>query len=139
MVRIRLAEKKAVIVKNEDAPWIELESVGKGKVFAPHPRSLTKVLVGTKSEICRSERLDFLVSIYNPGGYVESHAHEKTGTEHVFYVLSGRGTIILDGEKHPIEKGTTVWVPSNVKHSLINNENEPMFIAVVSVPPESLE
>jgi len=124
---------KAVVINWEDAPWMVLETLG---VFAAHPRSLTKVIAGPKSEICKTDKFDFLVSIFEPGGGVNSHSHEKTGTEHIFHILKGRGIIDLDGEKRLLKRGTTVWIPPNVKHSIVNNEDEPLFMAVVSVPPE---
>lgn len=132
-----MVQKQALVIRNEDAPWERLEE--KGGVFAPHPRSLTKILVGNKSKICPTEKFDFLVSIFDPGGSVEPHSHENTGTEHVFYILKGKGTIVLDGEKHAVESGTTIWIPSDVKHSLVNNGSDPIFMAIVSVPPETLE
>lgn len=134
----RMAKGKSVVIKNEDAPWERLEDVGSGKTFAPHPRSVTKILVGNKSKICPSDKFDFLISIFDPGGSVEIHSHENTGTEHVFYILKGKGTVMLDGEKHIVEAGTTIWIPSDAKHSLLNNGDEPILMAVVSVPPENL-
>ena len=125
--------RKAAVIHEEDVPWMELEKVGG---FVAHPRSVSKVIVGPKSQICKTDKFDFLVSIFDPGGGVEPHSHEETGTEHIFHILKGRGIVVLDGERHLVTSGTTIWIPSNVNHSLINNSKEPIIMAVVSVPPE---
>jgi len=44
----------------------------------------------------------------------EAHFHERT-TE-IYYVLSGHGTIELDGETHELTPGATVHIPPGVKH-----------------------
>lgn len=42
------------------------------------------------------------------------HFHERT--EEIYYVLSGQGTIELDGVAHELTPGTTVHIPPGVKH-----------------------
>jgi quercetin dioxygenase-like cupin family protein len=48
------------------------------------------------------------------------HAHEHE----VFDVLSGSGTIWLDGKAFPGEPGTTVFVPAGVEHGFENTGAE---------------
>jgi quercetin dioxygenase-like cupin family protein len=124
---------KARVIHEEETPWTTL---GESKGFAEHPRSLSKLIAGPKSQGCKREKFDFLVSIFDPGGGVEPHSHEGTGTEHIFYILKGQGVVVLDGEKHAVKSGTTIWIPADAKHSLMNTSNEPLFMAVFSVPPE---
>jgi mannose-6-phosphate isomerase-like protein (cupin superfamily) len=56
------------------------------------------------------------------------HHHQRM-TE-VYYVLSGRGTITLDGEKHPIEQGDIVLIRPGVWHT---SEGE-MNVLITGVP-----
>jgi len=42
------------------------------------------------------------------------HYH-KIATE-LYYVLEGEGTILLDGNEHPIQKGSLVHIPPGVLH-----------------------
>lgn len=59
-----------------------------------------------------------------PGCFIREHTHNRN--EEIVYVLSGRGFVRLDGEKHPIEPGTAVFLGHNRKHQFINPGPEPM-------------
>jgi mannose-6-phosphate isomerase-like protein (cupin superfamily) len=56
------------------------------------------------------------------------HYHQKM-TE-LYYVLSGGGTITLDGEKHPIQEGDIVLIRPGVRHT---SEGE-MNVLITGVP-----
>lgn len=43
------------------------------------------------------------------------HFH-KIATE-LYYVLEGEGSVILDGEEHPVRKGSIVHIPPGVVHA----------------------
>lgn len=43
------------------------------------------------------------------------HFH-KVATE-LYYVLEGEGSVILDGEEHPVRKGSIVHIPPGVVHA----------------------
>jgi len=66
-----------------------------------------------------------------PGGKVPEHEHEQ---EEVYTVLQGRGEMIIDGERKPIEAVAAVYIPPNVKHSLINTGNEDLVMMFVYSP-----
>src|SRR5712671_3176848 len=42
------------------------------------------------------------------------HYHERT--DEFYYVISGSGTMVLDGEEIDMQPGTVVYVPRGVKH-----------------------
>lgn len=42
------------------------------------------------------------------------HYHKRS-TE-LYYVLEGEGTVVLDGQEHPVRKGTLVHIPPGVVH-----------------------
>jgi quercetin dioxygenase-like cupin family protein len=56
------------------------------------------------------------------------HLH-KRGTE-LYYVLEGEGTVLLDGEAHPVRKGSLVHIPPGVVHSARGR----MRVLVVGIP-----
>ena len=58
----------------------------------------------------------------------KAHYH-KLGTE-LYYVVDGEGTLFLDGEAHPIKKGSFAHIPPGVVHS---SEGR-MKVLVVGVP-----
>ena len=49
------------------------------------------------------------------GGYVDPHSHP---THEFYYVLNGRGTMIIGDEKREIRQGDLVYIPPDVVHSL---------------------
>ena len=56
------------------------------------------------------------------------HYH-KSATE-LYYVLEGEGTLSLDGEEHPVRKGSLVHIPPGVVHGAKGR----MRVLVVGIP-----
>ncbi|MEO6183630.1 MAG: cupin domain-containing protein [Verrucomicrobiota bacterium] len=56
------------------------------------------------------------------------HYH-KRATE-LYYVLEGSGTILLDGAKHPVSKGSLVHIPPGIVHGAVGR----MRVLVIGVP-----
>ena len=56
------------------------------------------------------------------------HYHKRT-TE-LYYVLEGEGSLSLDGEAHPISKGSLVHIPPGVVHGAKGR----MRVLVVGIP-----
>ena len=44
----------------------------------------------------------------------ELHYHKRT--EEIYYILSGRGVIELDGKEHELRPGTAIRIPPGVRH-----------------------
>ena len=51
------------------------------------------------------------------------HHHEPPET---YYIVSGRGNMVIDGLKSDIGPGSTVYIPSNAKHAVWCIGNEPL-------------
>ena len=47
------------------------------------------------------------------GGYTPRHSHDY---EHEVFVVSGCGTILLEGKERPIRSGDVIYVPANEEH-----------------------
>jgi mannose-6-phosphate isomerase-like protein (cupin superfamily) len=56
------------------------------------------------------------------------HYHERT--DEFYYVVSGRGTMALDGEEIELRPGVVVYVPRGVKHKAWGD----LTVLVVCVP-----
>jgi quercetin dioxygenase-like cupin family protein len=56
------------------------------------------------------------------------HFHKRS-TE-LYYVLDGEGTVSLDGEEHPVHKGSIVHIPPGVVHGAQGR----MRVLVVGIP-----
>jgi mannose-6-phosphate isomerase-like protein (cupin superfamily) len=68
---------------------------------------------------------DFTVGVADlePGGWLGHHRHRPA---EVYYVLSGRGTLSIDGTDHGVLAGTTVYIPSNSEHGIRNDGQGPL-------------
>jgi quercetin dioxygenase-like cupin family protein len=48
-----------------------------------------------------------------PGGHSPRHSHDY---EHEVYIVSGSGTVLLNGQEQPIKAGDVVYVPADQEH-----------------------
>ncbi len=68
-----------------------------------------------------------------PGGHTPKHQHDY---EHEVFVVSGVGSVLLEGQYHPIKAGDTILVPANELHQFTVDQqaNEPFrFLCLVPV------
>ena len=61
------------------------------------------------------------------------HYHERT--DEFYHVISGRGTMTLDGEEVELHPGVVVYVPRGVRHKAAGD----LTVLVVCVPPGVLD
>lgn len=52
------------------------------------------------------------------GGFVREHAHPDQ--DEIIFVLEGEGVAVVDGSRHPMNRGCAFLLRSNVRHSFIN-------------------
>ena len=65
-----------------------------------------------------------------PGSSIGLHVHE-TDSE-MFYILSGTGKVLCDGQYEPLSAGSVHYCPKGHEHSLINDSDGDLtFFAVV--------
>lgn len=66
------------------------------------------------------------------GCFVREHTHAHN--EEMIHVLEGKGVARIEGVEHPIEKGSSVYIPMNVKHHFLNRGDGPMTFLWIIVP-----
>ncbi len=70
-----------------------------------------------------------------PGEEIGREIHEEH--DQFIRVESGVGSVILNGEKHPLADGTAVVIPAGVEHNVINTStDEPLRLYTLYSPPE---
>ena len=57
-------------------------------------------------------------------GRKNSDYHKHENLEQVYYVLSGRGHVLFDTERFPVQEGDAVYLPSGVHHQMFNDTSE---------------
>jgi quercetin dioxygenase-like cupin family protein len=68
------------------------------------------------------------------GGAVDPHTHP---THEFYYVLYGKGLMIIDGEERDVSQGDLVYIPPNKVHSLVaSSQHSPIrcFCFAVAEP-----
>jgi len=65
-------------------------------------------------------------------GHTPKHSHDW---EHVNYVISGKGTLEMSGEKHEMATGSFAFVPPNVEHQYANTGDDD-FVMICIVPTQ---
>lgn len=74
---------------------------------------------------------DYTMRVFTikPGGNTPLHSHPWL---HVNYVISGNGTLILDGKEYTLSKGSIAYVPREHEHQFRNSGKEDfLFICIV--------
>jgi quercetin dioxygenase-like cupin family protein len=79
-----------------------------------------------------------LISRQDPGAAAWVHAVDIDGarphfhrrTTELYYVLAGEGTVLLDGDEHPVREGSIVHIPPGVVHGARGR----MRVLVVGIP-----
>ncbi len=63
------------------------------------------------------------------GGYAPKHSHPWP---HINYIISGNGTLHIDGKDHEVKEGSFAFVPPGKLHQFSNNGKEDFkFICIV--------
>ena len=93
--------------------------------------ALSKVLIDPSC--AETKHINFRMICYLPGSSATPHSHEDA--ENIFYVLQGRGVVVLDGERIPLEPGMLVYIPPKVEHSLASTGTENLLMVFVASPP----
>jgi mannose-6-phosphate isomerase-like protein (cupin superfamily) len=63
--------------------------------------------------------------------------HFHNNTEEIYFVLEGKGSIMINKNIQKIEKDDCIIIPIKQDHKLINNTKLPLKILVINSPPYS--
>jgi mannose-6-phosphate isomerase-like protein (cupin superfamily) len=67
--------------------------------------------------------------ILSPGSSIGEHVHEDSSE--IIYIMSGRGSVIDDGERKPLEAGMCHYCPKGHSHSVINDSDGDLEVFAV--------
>jgi mannose-6-phosphate isomerase-like protein (cupin superfamily) len=68
-----------------------------------------------------------------PGASIGRHTHERT--EEIYYILSGRATMDIDGTSREVAAGDLITTPLGASHALANPTEQFLTVFVVEVFP----
>lgn len=75
-----------------------------------------------------------LAHIILPPG-TASLKHYHPAVEESYFILSGQGHMVIDGESRPVNPGDAVAVPVNVIHQIFNDSPADLMFLAVCAPP----
>jgi len=67
-----------------------------------------------------------------PGRSTEEHCHPQT--EEIYYILSGRGQMVVNGEKSDVKKHDGIAILPGVRHKITNTGTEDLIFLCCCVP-----
>jgi mannose-6-phosphate isomerase-like protein (cupin superfamily) len=105
-------------------------------------RSLRHVVKDRNSEILRdtyylidpenspSKNLTMGYTVIYPTGKTTGHAHDDM--EEVYYILTGKGKMVIGDDEFPIQSGDAFYVPFGKYHVTYNTGNQPLAMVWVT-------
>jgi uncharacterized cupin superfamily protein len=111
-----------IIARENDVPAVYMEE--------PFRRSLKVLLSPAITPELKSIAAG--LTLLPPGGSSDFTNHIEG---EMFYVISGKGHIIVGDEEEDLVPGTAVWVPAGIDHQLVNSCNDYLKILWVLSPP----
>lgn len=87
--------------------------------------------------LANSKHTQIVLMNINPGEDIGKEVH--TDNDQVLYLVSGQGTVYLDGEEFEYNAGDCVLVPAGKEHNFTTTGEEPMKIITTYSPPHHPE
>ena len=81
--------------------------------------------------LMRGPRIDWGVILLKPGQSLGGHYHEAV--EETFYVQSGRGAVLVNGERYAAEQGVFRLEPTE-RHDIVNDGEAPLKLVFIKCP-----
>ena len=102
-------KQKPIILNQAELDWEGWDGPG---VAAEGPLRWKILISGERGP---SGRLTTGIAEMIPGALLQLHHHEP---EETYYVISGSGHVTVDDHEASLSPGSSVFIPSNAKHSL---------------------
>jgi len=110
------------------------------KYVVPLKEAITGVLhggIGTfriliDEETSGARHFSLLVNTSRAGAKGSEHSHD---VEHCWYVLSGKGTMYLEGKSYRIEPQMAIYTPAHKLHKIDVDPEEDLTYVVIYAPP----
>ena len=89
------------------------------------------------SDTCGSEAMATGLWRLYPGQKSAPDIHPNA--DELYYVVAGRGRVVMEHEEYEVRQGMTVFIPANVTHQSFNiGDDELVYYYVFSPPPGGL-
>lgn len=99
------------------------------------PNKARRVNVLVSKEHCDAQHISAGLFWLAPGRQTDDDVHPDA--EEIYYVVSGTGRLVMDGEEFRVSKGNTVFIPAGVNHQSFNDGEEDLCYFYAFSPPPS--
>ena len=111
------------------------------KYVVPLNEAVTGVLHGNAGtfrvlideEISGAKQFSLLINTMKAG--IKGGEHKHPDNEHCWYILSGTGTMYIEGEAYRIGPDMAVFAPADAMHKIDVDPDEDLTYVVVYAPP----
>ena len=107
------------------------------KGFVDDIEKLTKSNVHFRRVLYTGKHLQLVLMTLKAGEDIGDEVHDDR--DQFFRIEVGRGTVVIDGKRHPVEDDDAVIVPAGARHNVINTGGEPLKFYTLYGPPEHRE
>lgn len=97
------------------------------------PDGSRKVNLMISKEACGAEDMSAGLFWLAPGHETVADIHPESAE--LYYVVSGEGRLVMDGEEFRVAKGMSVYIPAGVEHQSFNNGTEELCYFYAFAPP----
>jgi mannose-6-phosphate isomerase-like protein (cupin superfamily) len=85
-----------------------------------------------RKKLIASENLVAELVCYEPGQATVSHLHPRQ--DEIFYVIAGKGSIVIGEEAVPVSAGSVVFGPLGVRHGIKADAGERLALMFIKGP-----
>ena len=96
---------------------------------------ITRIFVGKNGAIKEGKDFGVMVQDVKAGGVPPGKAlHYHANQETLFFILSGKCVVNVEGKEYELEPNSAIWIPQNEKHGLTKVLEDVKLLAIVSNP-----
>jgi len=104
------------------------------KGFVEDIEALTEANDDYRRVLYTGQHLQLVLMALQPGEEIGEEVHETH--DQFFRIETGRGEVVIDGQRTPIEDDDAVIVPAGARHNVVNTSDAPLKLYTLYGPPE---
>ena len=104
------------------------------KGFVENIEQLTLDNTDFRRVLYTGKHLQLVLMTLQAGDDIGEEVH--AGHDQFFRIESGKGEVLIDGTRHPVEDDDAIIVPAGARHNVTNTGTAPLKLYTLYAPPE---
>lgn len=109
---------------------MDIQNLNEAKPFITKDGSEIRELLAHRNSCIRNQSL--AEARVAPGLTTEPHYHPNS--EEIYFILSGVGTMVIDGEQQEVGPGDAIAIPPGAKHQITNHGTDELRLLCCCAP-----